>query len=283
MIVFVNLSLAVVLLASAFYKKSANHLSYLIAISLSIVGLLTLPFKSSFFLFLVAYILLTWLLAKVINNKVLKGCGYLVWTLMSLLLILHQAPGYAPILLTEAIQLKPESQITTFYLNSDKVWVAWSLLMMLSNPFKSVSVDRPFSIYLTGFAVLLVPLTLLLATYLELIAWQPAFSSLIFLLVLSNLIHTCIAEELLFRGVIQTQLTRMIKGWGALLVTSLLFGLAHFAGGWSYVIVASMAGFAYGLIYLMTGQLMWAILMHWLLNTLHLIFFTYPMLIHTSH
>jgi len=282
LIVFANLSLAVVLLASALYKNRAIRLSYILAISLSIIGLLVLPFKPPFFLFLVGYIFLTWLLADIIKNKLFKGCGYAVWTLMSSLLILHQAPGYVPILLAEAFQLKHESQIAHYYLNSDKVWVAWSLLMMLANPLKSVAVNRPFSTYFTGLAVLLVPLTLLLATSLGLIAWQPAFSSLILLLIVSNLIHTCIAEELLFRGVIQTQLTRLLKGWGALLVTSLIFGLAHVAGGWSYVIVASIAGFAYGLIYFMTGQLLWAILVHWLLNSLHLIFFTYPMLIQAS-
>ena len=37
--------------------------------------------------------------------------------------------------------------------------------------------------------------------------------------------------------------------WISLLIASGLFGLAHIAGGWDYVIISTIAGIDYGLIY----------------------------------
>jgi len=62
-----------------------------------------------------------------------------------------------------------------------------------------------------------------------------------------------------------------------LIVASLLFGIAHFAGGLNYVVVATLAGLLYGVVYLNTGKIWHAILMHFCLNMVHLYLFTYPL------
>lgn len=43
------------------------------------------------------------------------------------------------------------------------------------------------------------------------------------------------------------------------------------------MLVAFGAGLLYGLVYLWTGRLVWAVLVHWGLNLTHLLLFTYPM------
>jgi uncharacterized protein len=60
-----------------------------------------------------------------------------------------------------------------------------------------------------------------------------------------------IPEELFFRGWVQNLLERRIGRTGALALTSILFGLAHWnkrtAGfNWRYVLLAALAGFFYG-------------------------------------
>jgi membrane protease YdiL (CAAX protease family) len=60
-----------------------------------------------------------------------------------------------------------------------------------------------------------------------------------------------VPEELYFRGWLQNLLERRIGRTGALLLTSVLFGLAHFNKravhfNWRYVLLAAIAGFFYG-------------------------------------
>lgn len=60
-----------------------------------------------------------------------------------------------------------------------------------------------------------------------------------------------VPEELFFRGWLQNLLERRMGRLGALLLTSVLFGLAHFNKravyfNWRYVLLAAIAGFFYG-------------------------------------
>ena len=84
---------------------------------------------------------------------------------------------------------------------------------------------------------------------------------------LTILLTIAVPEELLFRGLIQNLLQ---KTWGhsglALVVTSVVFGLAHLNNGprpdWRYAVLATVAGFFYGRAYLQSGGLMAAALVH---------------------
>jgi uncharacterized protein len=76
-----------------------------------------------------------------------------------------------------------------------------------------------------------------------------------------------VPEELLFRGLIQNFLKKTWNHSGrALVVTSVVFGLAHLNNGpqpdWRYVLLATIAGFFYGRAYVQSGGLMAAALLH---------------------
>ena len=99
----------------------------------------------------------------------------------------------------------------------------------------------------------------------------------------ANLLFTCTAEEALFRGLLQHQLTKHFINisagkWIAVTVAALLFGLAHIGGGWLYVAIATVAGFGYGMVYQLTGRIEASIICHFGLNLTHILFFTYPAL-----
>ena len=89
---------------------------------------------------------------------------------------------------------------------------------------------------------------------------------------------TCVAEEALFRGFIQQNLTDKFGLYIALVTTSLLFGAAHFSGGPLLIVFATLAGLGYGLVFHLTGRLWAAVLIHFLFNFSHLVFYTYPIL-----
>ncbi len=81
----------------------------------------------------------------------------------------------------------------------------------------------------------------------------------------STATNRCMAEEAFFRGFIQKNLSLMMKkirhgDYLALLIAALLFGLAHYAGGTKYVILATVAGMGYGWVYLTTKRIEGSIL-----------------------
>ena len=99
------------------------------------------------------------------------------------------------------------------------------------------------------------------------------------LFAINNLLFTCVAEEAFFRGFIQQAITKRFNSLIGLLLASLLFGIAHFAGGFLFVIFATLAGIGYGLTFAITGRLWVAVLVHFAFNVVHLIVFTYPLLV----
>ena len=91
---------------------------------------------------------------------------------------------------------------------------------------------------------------------------------------MTNLFFTCVAEEAFFRGFLQRELGRALVGFGggqplAVGGSAALFGLAHWAGGWSYVLLAALAGLGYALAFRASGRIEMAILAHFGLNAVH--------------
>jgi len=75
-----------------------------------------------------------------------------------------------------------------------------------------------------------------------------------------------ISEELLFRGWLQRTLSAGVNVWIALLMQAVIFGALHNYQGISGVIQTTLLGLAAGLLYLKTGRLWTAVLVHILAN-----------------
>lgn len=70
-----------------------------------------------------------------------------------------------------------------------------------------------------------------------------------------------IGEEILFRGVVQTGLARVLPEAWALLATGAAFGLVHFASR-AYAVVAGVMGVYLGALFLVQGSLLAPIVAH---------------------
>ena len=103
------------------------------------------------------------------------------------------------------------------------------------------------------------------------VALAPKWTSFFWLWAVTNLFFTCVAEEAFFRGFLQRELGRALSGFRggqplAVGGSAALFGLAHWAGGWSYVLFAALAGLGYALTFRASGRIEMAILAHFSLN-----------------
>jgi membrane protease YdiL (CAAX protease family) len=99
---------------------------------------------------------------------------------------------------------------------------------------------------------------------------------------LGGYLFTALPEELLFRGLIQNLLTRRIgKAAIGLVIASIVFGLSHLNNStprfaepnWAYALMATLAGLAYGWVWLRSQKVTASALTHALVNAVWGVFF----------
>ena len=88
-------------------------------------------------------------------------------------------------------------------------------------------------------------------------------------MMLTMVVFAPVLEEILFRGIIQGDLTNRYRAGGAIIIASLIFGIVHMQILQS--INAFFAGLAMGLIYYRSGSLWTVILIHMINNALSIV------------
>jgi len=213
----------------------------------------------------------------------LKIIGGIVVTLLAIGLMAHLIPGFSNPKLISNMVISKEAIFYNQYLNFDKALVG---LFILAFGHQLLATKKAWIDMLTTtlpLASIVIIVVIFLSVLMGYVQFDFKLTTLFFFWALPNLFFTCIAEEAFFRGFVQKHLEERLNKFKygstmGLLIASLLFGLAHYAGGMNYIILASVAGLGYGLIYQHTKSIEASILTHLLLNAVHFIFFTYPVL-----
>lgn len=207
---------------------------------------------------------------------------HIVFILWALALTLHLFLGFHNLHVLGPERFTPDAAPFTLYLNFDKPLVGFFLVLVLSQQLRlSQDAGRIAKTVLLTLSATTVA-CLGLAFTIGFLRWEPKMPHLAWVWAANNLLLVAPSEEALFRGYLQGGLERILSKfasgkWIALAIASLLFGLAHAAGGWQWVLMASLAGVGYGMAYRLAG-LRASILTHFGLNLLHFSLFTYPML-----
>jgi membrane protease YdiL (CAAX protease family) len=198
-------------------------------------------------------------------------------------LLLHIIPGFNNPRVLSNVVLGPGSEPYSKYLNFDKGVVGLFLLGIYAPDLPARDSGAGHLPRFLWRFVVLTAVVLLLALALGYLRWDPKLPSWWPVWTWSMLFLTALPEEAIFRGVVQTAIWRRLGGTRsaaiiAIAVAGTLFGAAHAAGGYGYVVLATAAGIGYGWIYAATGSIAAAILAHAALNTIHFLLFSYPAL-----
>ncbi|WP_299643318.1 CPBP family glutamic-type intramembrane protease [uncultured Ruegeria sp.] len=207
----------------------------------------------------------------------LKGwpaiAGHLLLILWCLVMGAHLLPGFNNLKILDQVQAGAESASFTMQLNLDKPMVFFAILLAWPRMLRGNKQIKPTAL-LVG--LLILPGLFLIGFSLGSV--QPEFTVPPWWLVfaLSNAFLTCLTEEAFFRGYLQSAFAARLGDAWSVITASLLFGLAHFAGGPALVAFASILGLACGLGYYATRRLWVPAAMHFGFNLTHLFLFTYP-------
>ncbi|MET3820571.1 membrane protease YdiL (CAAX protease family) [Burkholderia sp. PvR073] len=207
--------------------------------------------------------------------------AHVVFAALAIALSLHLIPGFHNPRVIEPTRFTPDAVPFTMYLNFDKPLVGLWLLWVLPWVMPDVAPARALR---TGAVAGVATAAVCLAGALAfgMVGWAPKWPASGWMWLANNVLLVTLAEEALFRGYVQGGLTRVLGrfGWGpwvALAIGALLFGAAHAAGGWHWIVLGTVAGIGYGLAW-RRGGLLASALAHAGLNVIHFGLFTYPML-----
>ena len=228
------------------------------------------------------YLFIAYRFSRAVHSfeKVLTG---LLLAALSLLLGAHLLPGFHNLKALEAVFVSADGLPFTMYLNLDKTLVALGLLGWCTPMLSTRQAWRQLLRFLLSRSLLFLPLIFILALGSGKVHWDPKLPSYTLLWMLTNLLFVCTAEEAFFRSFLQRQLTllwqnRALQNVLPLFLSSLLYGLSHFAGGPLYITFVALAGLGYGWVYQKTACIEASILLHFLVNAAHFLLFTYPSL-----
>lgn len=216
------------------------------------------------------------------SARLLKAACFATIVILAVGLAIHVVPGFHNIQVLPPTRLTPHSIPYDQWINFDKTLAGIVILGILYR--KPIATAAQLKIALWRAAVptlVTIILVIALGRALGYIEWDPKWTSQFWLWAAINLLATCLSEEAFFRAFLQTEIERFCgkRPNGALIAitcSAVLFGLAHIAGGWRYVALASVAGAGYATVFYRTRNIEASIYAHFTLNTVHFLLFTYP-------
>lgn len=214
------------------------------------------------------------------NNKFIRIIGFAIFLVFAIALSMHLLSGFNNPKIFDNVKFAEDSLPFSMYINFDKSAVGLLLLLFFIRPrqpeFKK---ENLFVVGKTLFALILIMLPVaLLSGY---VRFNPKFPDQAWIWMLNNFFLVCLAEETFFRGFIQGGLERLklnLHRAVPILFAAVLFGLAHFKGGVAYIALATLAGLFYGYAYQQTKRIEVPMLVHFGLNLVHFLLFSYPAL-----
>lgn len=272
------------LLAIIIGWRSTIKNSMVVFFAAVVSGLLLQRLEITALISIIALGLSIWLPAKLRLKGPWRMLSFAVFVLLAITMSNHLAPGFNNLAIFRNIQFSLDSVPFTMYLNFDKALVGLFiyLFFLKSNQTRSFKTKH----LVTSLRVLCLLLMLIIpaAFIIRYVRVDLKLPELFWIWMLNNLFFVCLAEEAFFRGFIQKGLTNILPkvkicSVVSVMMAAVLFGLAHYKGGIGYVTLATIAGLFYGYAYQKTGRLESSIIVHFGLNVVHFLFFSYPAMV----
>ncbi len=233
---------------------------------------------------MVAIALLLWG-AKYNKSRLIRLAALYGFFVVSWVGVLHLIPFYGNFRLLGGVQVSPKSYPYTLFYNFDKAFVC-ALIFLGLLPYTGLKNKKKSFLLSLGLGALACLVLYPLAFYWQFVEWDIKWKDFTVVWIVINSLFVCFAEEIFFRGFILDYFTercfffvskkeRLRIGF---VVSTVLFALYHYRLGWTYMVLACIAGAFYGWTYLRTRSVYLSSIPHIMVNLFHFILFSYPTL-----
>jgi len=204
--------------------------------------------------------------------------------ILALALALHRLPGFNNPVIISNVTLSAGAPAFTQYANFDKGAVGLLLLAIMCSRATTAAEWRKLLRQTIPVAIITIVAVFGVATMVGYVKPDFKITQVTMLFLATNLFFTVMAEEAFFRGFLQDRVALSLARfrYGSLIAvacSAILFGLAHIAGGAIYVMLAFLGSLGYAYAYHITRRIEAPIIVHFAVNTVHFIGFTYPHLL----
>ncbi len=220
-----------------------------------------------------------------IKNKYLKFSIFILISVFIFIIMKNLIPDSKGISIFQGVKFSPISAPFSMMINIEKAVCGILLTAFIIKRCKSFSewkiiIRESFIPLVVLIVVLMTP-----AILTNFVKFDYKIPDGMLFFILNNLLLTCVAEEVFFRGFLQKNLFNFFNNYlkikkyaptFSILIASMAFGYFHLYSGILMAIFAFIAGVGYGFSYQKTWKLESAILVHFGLNFIHFVFFTYP-------
>lgn len=224
-----------------------------------------------------------------VKNKNLRLIKFLLFFLIiifSTLLIAHKIPGFYNYKMLSDVKLSQGARDFSLWYNFDKGALSFIFLFYYINQFREKINIKNSAKILTLSYLIATPILMICAIKMNYVIFDInkfANIELIIFILIKMIFFTVIVEEIIYRFFamnyfqdvfLATKYSKILS----CIVASLIFSLIHYYGGIIFMILSFIAGLFFGGIYLKTRNIQSAIILHFLINFTHLLFFSYPSL-----
>jgi len=205
------------------------------------------------------------------TSKLERTASLLILVVVSIAYASNVVPGFNQFLYIDKLWLSPNKDAVSLSFIAHSGVVGLCLLLCFKSKLLSSLSDVNEALKISvPIIALAVPTIYLLGVGMSYIEFELTVHKIVVPLFISNFFFVVIAEEVLFRGIIQNRVAEAMNNqysqFIGLFITSLLFGLLHMNGGLQLVFLASLSGALYGYVYLKSGRIEMAMLAHITVN-----------------
>ncbi len=209
----------------------------------------------------------------------------LLFAALAIALSMHSVPGVGKLALHPAPRHASGASAPTINIDVGKAGVDLLLFALLVPRLSCVADARRLWKPTLAIGVVGTALTAGTAMAMGYIRFEPKLPPGTIGFLVSNLLFACIAEESVFRGLLQEQMHRLAERLqrpglhaAAVMLSAGLFGAAHARWGLHYVVLATLGGATNALAYAKARRVEASAVTHFTLNAAHFIFFSDRML-----
>jgi membrane protease YdiL (CAAX protease family) len=212
--------------------------------------------------------------SKILLNKYFFGIGIFVW---SVLTMLHALPGFNNFHLIINYKITVDAVPYNLFVNFDKPIIGIVLYgFLLHKPSTISEIGR--DLFKCKHIIICAIVTILSSAYwLGFVKFELKYPHFFKIWLALNTI-TVITEEVFFRGWFFNLLYQRFSMYSSIIISSLVFGIFHYRGGVPYILLATIASIFYSYIYVRTNKIENSIILHLMINVIHILFLTYPAL-----